>query len=180
MNMLKMNKKGFSMGESVLAIFVISVGITAMIAFVANAIRETGESRNVIVAAGLAQEGAELMRNLKDSNLLENQPYNQDMTTSPACVDVETRTWEDPNNLACGGVFNLNLDANGFYVRGAGIEATKFSRKILYVAGPPVKVISLVWWGTFVPTAANYGTGCLQGSKCTFVEVEFYDLVLGL
>lgn len=62
------NKKGFSLIEILLALFVLIVGIVATLVLVANSVREIADSRESIVASSLAQEGAELVRNVRDNN----------------------------------------------------------------------------------------------------------------
>jgi prepilin-type N-terminal cleavage/methylation domain-containing protein len=66
----KKSKKGFSIMELMIAIFVLSVGITGALKLIVATISNSIDTRNAVVASGLAQEGVELVRNIRDNNML--------------------------------------------------------------------------------------------------------------
>lgn len=73
--MLKRRKKnsmrsGFSLLELVIAIFILTVGITGALRLIVSTIQNSIDTRNGAIASGLAQEGAELVRNIRDNNML--------------------------------------------------------------------------------------------------------------
>lgn len=173
------NKKGFSMGETILAIFVLSIGITAMIGFISKSILDSMDNRDAIIGAGLAQEGVELMRNLKDSNLLQDQVYDNGMIAGGACVSATTATYADPD-LSCADRKLYYDPVARLYVHDSSKGATRFSRNILFVSETPARVTSVVWWGSAEPDVPVSELTCNLGKKCAFATVEFNDLVLGL
>jgi Tfp pilus assembly protein PilV len=63
--------KGFSIGEVMVAVFIMLVGIVGAIMLTARSIQDLGDSRESIVATLLAQEGTELVRNLRDNNVTQ-------------------------------------------------------------------------------------------------------------
>ncbi|MBP7060382.1 MAG: hypothetical protein KBA91_00195 [Candidatus Moranbacteria bacterium] len=67
------NKKqlcGFSLPEVLLAVFVLSIGVTTIVAVMTGSLRTSLSNNDVIVATGLAQEGVELVRNVRDNDFL--------------------------------------------------------------------------------------------------------------
>ncbi|MCX6765712.1 MAG: hypothetical protein NT136_02005 [Candidatus Moranbacteria bacterium] len=169
--MLRSRKKGFSIGEVIISLFVITVGIVAAVGLIAKSISQSIDSRNEIIAAQLAQEGAELTRNLRDNSFIV---YSEDpfywLTDGNKCIDVtkDTSATVDPNLSCSGGNYALKYDTNGRYQYGSG-DATRFSRNVAIAtsASPAGKrVTSTVWWsGANSPPAS-----CTTGNKCVSVE----------
>lgn len=65
-------KKGFSLGEVMVAMFILLVGMADAVFLTANSIRDLGDGRDAMVAASLAQEGVELVRNVRDNNVTQS------------------------------------------------------------------------------------------------------------
>ncbi len=63
-------KKGFSFLEVMAAMFVVSFGLVAVIELFATGLINSSMDRDRIVAAGLAQEGLEIVKNIRDNNLV--------------------------------------------------------------------------------------------------------------
>jgi Tfp pilus assembly protein PilV len=181
---------GFSLLELIIAIFVLTVGITAALQLIVSTIKTSIDTRNSVVASGLAQEGVELVRNIRDNNLLyalSDLSINPDVAFKRAfpagngdndcSVDIN---YVYPNNLACSGNSSIYLSNTGIYSHTNSGTPTIFRRniKITYVANEMVNgnassltgmnVWSTVWWdGT---NSAPFP--CNQGSKC--IEVTDY------
>jgi len=69
----KLSKKaGFTLIELLITIFLISVGLIGVISFFNASLKSQFDAKNELIAAGLAQEGAELVRNIKDYNQLNS------------------------------------------------------------------------------------------------------------
>src|SRR3989338_5479549 len=68
------NKKGFSIIEVIISVFVIAVGLVSIIGLIAGSLRESINSRNQTIAANLVQEGVELVRNVRDNNWASGDP----------------------------------------------------------------------------------------------------------
>jgi len=61
-------KKGFSIGEVLIAAFILTVGVVSAVTLLTRSIVDTIDSRNLVIASQLAQEGTELVRNQRDNN----------------------------------------------------------------------------------------------------------------
>lgn len=64
------NKKGFSLVETLVALFVFSIAVTATMAVMSQGVSSITNSKNKITASFLAQEGIEYFRNIRDSYYL--------------------------------------------------------------------------------------------------------------
>jgi len=65
------NDAGFTILEVVVAISLITVGITAIFTLYQQTISITRVSSQRLIAAYLAQEGIEIVRNIRDTNWIE-------------------------------------------------------------------------------------------------------------
>lgn len=177
-NVLK-TKKGFTLIESVVAILVLAIGIAAVVLLIARSTRDANDARDQIIASMLAQEGIELVRNLKDSGTL-NSSYDESSECSSGCdnliVDYSSGI------VLQNGVKRLRINDNGFFEHGGGSNQTKFAREIiLTITGdedddPSTRVInvsSTVWWD---PPYAHPDLNCTVGNKCIRVVSEIQDI----
>jgi hypothetical protein len=143
--------KGLTLLEVIIAIFIITVGIIGIFSLITYTISSASFAKDNLIAAYLAQEGIEIVRNIRDTNWLEAGDWFEGFENcATGCeVDYYCTTVEDPNSanpalhncLASydGGHF-LKIDANNFYNYAVGTE-TKFKRKITItdaVIGGPV------------------------------------------
>ncbi|MEF3692397.1 MAG: hypothetical protein V3574_05075 [Candidatus Moraniibacteriota bacterium] len=187
-------KKGFSIGEVVLAIFILSVGLLALFSLFNQGIRELQEERDVVVASMLAQEGVELVRNTRDNNWADREyPSN---LTSPETFDDKILISTNSKRGNCfldyihSEVSDTKCDAgkdatgkylylDGLFYSGdhTGIK-TKFRRRILFEpdGGTPikyVKVTSMVDWSNR-SDFLNLGN-CVLSEKCVFSQSILTD-----
>ena len=63
--------KGFSLIETIIALFVLTLGVVGAFVVISQTIRISPSVRQEIVAANLAQEGIEIIRNIRDNTLLQ-------------------------------------------------------------------------------------------------------------
>ncbi|MDP3964021.1 MAG: hypothetical protein Q8Q39_06035, partial [bacterium] len=82
------SNKGFSLIETLMALFVLIVGVVGSFAVVSQAIRTSPGARQELIATQLAQEGVEIARNIRDVTLLkigdarlQDQPLSKNWTT---------------------------------------------------------------------------------------------------
>lgn len=149
------NNKGFTIIELVISIFVLSIAVVgAYNAFTTMDIL-TSSSTNRFTAAYLAQEGIEIVRNIRDTNWIKGYDWrcgladvtgttmvcetgNKDCTTGCE-ADYTTFGTADSPLYPWGGSGNyLSVDSNGFYVydynsTDENLIATKFKRKITVI-----------------------------------------------
>lgn len=139
-------KKGFTVIEVIVAIFVITAGIVGVLSLVTQTISSVTHSKDKLIAAYLAQEGIEIVRNIRDTNWLEEEDWNNGISTaSDYGLDYQSSEFPDTTcNL--GPEKYLKYDGN-FYNCSSGSD-TKFKRKITVT--PPgadiLEVLVLVEW----------------------------------
>lgn len=176
-------RQGFSLIEVLVAVFILTVGITAVSILMVGNIKNLQLAKNQIIASVLAQEGIELVRNLKDNGKLDSAvsfcDYTQEDATPPReCLDL--RVDIDPANGKIDDIDNgsdkrlyINNAKKLYSHKNAGATATKFLRKInvsiygVYVSAASTNrvmtVTSMVSWddsGVF-PTTCNIANKCL-------------------
>jgi type IV pilus modification protein PilV len=160
------NEKGFSLVEVLIAILVLSVGITGLLGLMTSNIKDSINSRDAIIASELAQEGIELVRNARDNNFANGRDVFANIASTDGCIDKNT----DSNNpsFLCPNEKQLHYES-GFYVHSPTAQTlTKFARRITIIdyTGPPAGkfVISTVIWGNSWPQEDC--SNCYIGNKC--------------
>jgi Tfp pilus assembly protein PilV len=190
---------GFSLGEVVLAGFVLTVGLLSISALITKSLQNSFENRDAITAILLAQEGVELVRNVRDNNLaaggtgfvaffdsISNRKhcrisYNDIFSYSDA--NTVNQKLDCAVSQGSTSRYNLGYTASGFYQHDAGNG--KFSRYIYIedkTSGGDINYLvrSFVYWGggasgafKLLDTGANGDiTKCSIVKKCVFTEVN--------
>ena len=133
---------GFTLLEVILAIFVITVGIAGTLGIIQQGISYTQLSSSRLTANYLAQEGLEIVRNIRDGNWLE-------MRTNPAISwdsGIEAGSWEadykTQNLTRSYSATLLNIDSSGFYSYSSG-SPTKFKRGITITKNGDILEVSV-------------------------------------
>jgi len=140
------SKNGFTIIEALVSIFVLSMGITACIGLASSALRSSEISKNRLIAANLAQEGIEVVRNIRDSNWLASQNFDYGLSdnTNPGYQAQYNST-----SLSTYDGSYLKIDSNGVYSY-SGATTTTFQRKIT-ISHPQTYEIEIncyVYWTT--------------------------------
>ena len=126
----KLQKRGFSLIEVLLSLVVLSFGITAVAVLMVNNIKNLQTSKNQIIALQLAQEGIELVRNLKDNNTaFISKPTAPKVDGSDYSIDKDT-SFGDFSSDADAKRLNLTVPPAAIFYTHSGTTATKFFRKI--------------------------------------------------
>ena len=91
--MLKiLNKnRGFTILEVLVAVFIITVGGLAAYAMVQQIVFDTFSSSYRLTAAYLAKEGIEIVRNIRDTNWLEAENWDNGLTSTDWAVCALTK-----------------------------------------------------------------------------------------
>jgi len=172
-------KKGFSIAEVMLSVFLLSVGMIAIITLMANSIKNNTNNRNSIIATQLAQEGIELVRNKRDLNIAL-LPYD----ATPAEIKLAAfknidkgeycprilPTNEPEMTTGCSS-YVIKYDKNYGYTYSSG-DNTIYSRKVEVIepSDSSQRVIeSVVIWGND-DFPANM-EDCTIAKKCVHVEL---------
>lgn len=116
-------KKGFTIIEVLVAMVILTVGAGGAFTLLSRTISFTSAVNGRLVATYLAQEGIEVVRNIRDTNWLEGEALNEGILDGDWKVDYTTTELVNPYD----GEF-LKL-SGGIYQYGAG-EDTTFQRNI--------------------------------------------------
>lgn len=164
----KASLKGFLLPDVMIAVFVSTVAIVAILAALAPTLRGEFYKRDEIIATGLAQEGIELVRNVRDNNwktcaVSGETPCSAyktafeapfpDPSSSSLCIDSSMdflATGFNSSQITCAqsGGDILSTDDFGKYTYSGGSKASKFKREIIVSGSGTDKrsVTSTVTW----------------------------------
>lgn len=139
MNLLNQyNHKGFTLIETLFAILIFSASLVSLMAIAGRGIAAANTAREQTVAHYLAQEGIEVVRNVRDTNFINggwDADFTQCIETDPCQLDygsgITTPTLIQCANPTDGCVIDESFDA---YVNGGGTP-TPYFRKIYIEAG---------------------------------------------
>jgi len=119
-----MLNKSFTLIEVIIAIFLLTVGTVGAFSLMQKTIAFTAISSSQLAAAYLAQEGIEVVRNIRDTNYLEASSWDDGLgAASDYRLDHQSSSFPD---IGCGNY--LKYDGN-FYSCSSDASA-KFQRKI--------------------------------------------------
>lgn len=191
--------KGFSIAEVVLSSFLLTTGMVTIMSLFSLSHRSSSDSRDVIIATQLAQEGVELVRNVRDNNIAyrtENWTTGDNCSTSTSVDCDPFRYFPDgmgrrcvisydsspTSDISCSGTpaTALALNNAGLYQHGGGVTSTRFHRllKIDHTSGSDTaRIQSFVSWQD--PGSNLNGNGattwCIPYNKCVYTELLLYN-----
>jgi type II secretory pathway pseudopilin PulG len=150
----KINKKeAFSIIEIVVAIGVVSVGMLGVLSLSLQNIQTDFLNKNNLIASMLAQEGLEIVRQVRDSNWLGSAiPFADGIASSTIGVGTSTVDIFGVHNLDIVNDFthastSLWIDSNGFYQHFNSATSTIFKRLIVASSTAEyLSVKSIVRW----------------------------------
>jgi len=141
-------EQGFTLIELLITILVMTIGISGAFLAIQQGIIAIDYSNNRFIAAFLAQEGVEIIKNIRDSNLLEYYyvsdltAWNKGLITGVGVADFELQ-YTDAQSLdpaltepSCSPSCDfddlrfLRKSENGFYNYNNLEQATRFKRKV--------------------------------------------------
>lgn len=163
-------KRGFSIMEVMISAFVLSFGLVAVTQLLGGTLKNNIDSRDRIIASSLAQEGVELVRNFRDTNVLNDQ----DSFDGIVGLNLKISFDSNPLSLSYGGgfenkrLFKRTIGGVEYYSH-AGGEETHFFRQVRIISSGDTRTIqSLVVWGglAFPSNLSN----CTILNKCTYSE----------
>lgn len=167
--------EGFSFIEGMLAAFIVTVGMIAVIQLMTANLLSSFNSRNEVMASFLAQEGVEIVRNIRDNNWA-NGLGSFHSSTFPASASSDCRVDMNTNDFhSCIAASSkrLQIDStSGRYTHAAGGSNSRFQRKIIIsYPGNSAVVTSVVVWGAAFPIGAITASNCNQVKQCAFTSV---------
>lgn len=127
------NSRGFTVIELAISIFVLAIAIVgAYNAFTTLDIL-TSASSDRFIAAYLAQEGMEIVRNIRDTNWIEDEDWQEGLSECQLGCEADYKVFGEGDTPLTGWSVGkyFYTDGNGFYSYDTSREKTKFRRKII-------------------------------------------------
>lgn len=143
-NLIKNKKGGFTLVEALVGISIFSIALITLMVSLGDGIADTNYAKRKTTAIYLAQEGAETMRNLRDTYMLYN--------AGTGWASFQTKL----NNAGC-------MNANGCYFNDAGLNYSNPAQ--------PITSLTMTACGSSCPTMLydnstgryNYTAGSSSG-----------------
>ncbi len=135
----KLEQSGITLVEVLVSLFIFGVALGALLFLMTNLLTSADELRNNTIAAGLAQEGLEVVRNIRDQNWLSGASFFNGVTDR----DYEVQ-W-DSTSLAVNTARYLKKDpVTGIFSYSSGSD-TRFKRTItILTISPSEKSVTVV------------------------------------
>jgi type II secretory pathway pseudopilin PulG len=137
---------GFTLIEVLAAMFIVVMGVVGIFGLVTRTVSSTSLVNSQLVASYLAQEGLEMVRNIRDANFRRVHKGVAQATWTDGLTGCTTGCEADYNDSALVSFQDrfLKLD-NGFYTYDAGTD-TIFTRKIIITPkrGVPSSCVPLI------------------------------------
>lgn len=163
--------KGQGLLEAVIAVAIIAVGLSAVLALAGNNLKVSNISAQQVIAVNLAREGVEIVRNIRDSNWLAGLPFETDIIGTPSdtegilAFDPAAGTWQvdfGPDDFSDPDTIIYRNDQSGTYqgvhrqAQPSGYTPTIY-RRLLY--------INPICANAMNDFSSNCGVGQLRGLR---------------
>lgn len=173
-------RHGFTLGEVILSSFLLTAGILSVSALITNAYRSSLENQDVIVASELAQEGVEIVRNVRDNNMIRKiktgtpaEVFDGFPSGSSSRCSVDY----DDTTLSCTGTPRTGLVKTGGFFQTIVSGDSHFERLVRIDMGPSpptARVLSFVTWNAspdFSGSISRNISWCTLSHQCVYTEV---------
>jgi prepilin-type N-terminal cleavage/methylation domain-containing protein len=139
------NKRGFTLMEVIVSIAIITIALISVVSLISFSISGIAANKSKITAFGLAQEGLEIIRGVRDNNWLNHRSTVANWRTglSPGTYRVQYNN----QGLLLSSNVPLKIDSSGFYQYSSGND-TVFYRTVTIsnVDDNQFKVVVTVSW----------------------------------
>ena len=127
-------RNGFTLIESIVAIFLLTVGAVGAFSLLQSTLAFASVYSSQLTAAYLAQEGIEIIRNIRDTNFLEGGAWDGGIGVGADYrLNYQSGNFPDP---VCGNY----LKHNGSFYACSSDSGSKFQRKITIAKPEPDKM----------------------------------------
>lgn len=142
-----MSKKGFTLIETIIAIFLITVGMGGALTLVSQTITFTQVTSSRLTALYLGQEGIEIVKNIRDTNFLKIHKGVWGISWDTGLTGCTAGCEVDYNDLALVSANRYLRIKDGFFNYNPDGLATPFKRKIIITpdidTGVPILRVSV-------------------------------------
>lgn len=126
-------KKGFTLLETVVALSVIIAAVVGPVSLITRGLVNFFSAKNKVIAINLAQEGIELVRLIRENNIMCDK-------AADGVLDSKPKKWnEDPE----GGIISKNtlykVSADSIYAITCGVIIISTPKLSLFTSGEPLK-----------------------------------------
>lgn len=161
-------KKSFSMLEAILSVAIVSIGLVGALSLLSKSTKESMDSRDQVIAGMLAQEGVEIVRNIRDNNWANNSPIDSFSGLNNGSYSCDYKI--DCASSVTYQLYLMDRSGNLFYERNSSGTATKFFRRIT-ISTPAAnfrEIESMVMWdGT---STFQTESNCVTANKCAYTK----------
>lgn len=123
----KLHRTGFTIIELLIVILVVSIGLIGVMNLITRIFFYTRLNQSNLIASFLAQEGIEIVRNIRDTNWVEGAPWDADLSSGDYGLDYQTTRLPDPNP-DCD--LNSPLKFDGSFYNCSSGDTAQFKRKV--------------------------------------------------
>lgn len=151
---LKLYQQGFTMLEMIITIALLAVGILSVYNAFLPSLKSSYDISRQLPAVYLAQEGIEVIKNIKDSNVLKNLPWSSGLLDCANGCQLDYKTGTDAESFfdqlkPYDDNEPLKIDATGFYSYDPTGQKTMYRRKVIITqpnGSDSLKVNVQVFW----------------------------------
>jgi prepilin-type N-terminal cleavage/methylation domain-containing protein len=155
MNNIFKKERGFTLLEMLISILIISIGVSGVYMAVAKYARDTQTERESFMAAYLCQEGIEIVRNLRDFNLVSGAVWKNGLTSCGTGCEADYHTPTTLSAWTTGSILYIN-QTTGLYEYTSSTVPTSYKRKIVIDNTTNTNILSItvyVYWENNTMTA---------------------------
>ena len=138
-----LHEKGFTLVEALISLFILSIALTGTFAVIIAQVGTAHLIQENFIASGLAQEGIEVARNLRDSDWFAHNAFGTSLPEGSYRVQWDSIALlpDDPSAF-------LQKDNSGLYAYANGGTNTPYHRtlQIQYPSVDEIQIIVLVSW----------------------------------
>lgn len=143
-------QNGMTLIETLVALFVLSIALTGAFTMIVSNLANAKAAQNSFIASGLAQEGIEVVRNLRDSDWLASPQREFGSLGSfagPLADGIYCLEWNSVELIDFGCDSTLYKSATGVYQYDIGGTPTPFRRTVAITrSGDEIVVVVTVSW----------------------------------
>ena len=155
---------GFTLVETLVSLVILTVALIPILNLSDQVTTVNANLQDNLVAAGLAQEGIEVIHAIRDTNWFNNRAF--DTNLSDGVIGHTTTTNVEWNSVGLGAYLLTPLNLNNGRYTYSGGTPSKFSRAVTItkVNAGELKVVSVVTW-----------TGRSNSAKSITIEDHLFD-----